>query len=263
MSIKTEISKWVNLKSFPLDSIDFVDKCRQKLSNTGVLLLPQFLLPEALKQTIKEAQARAHLAYFTKNTHNVYLSQPDTSLPDTHVFNRQVKSSKGCITTDQIQSESGLHVIYNNSMFKKFIAHVVQENAIYPYADPLSGINIHYASEREELGWHFDNSSFAITLLLQAPKEGGVFQYVSDLRNTNTEEMNFDGVEAVLNDKASVKTLYMKEGTLVLFRGLNSLHRVTPTIGNRTRILVVLAYNNKADVSLSETARMTFFGRLS
>ena len=49
----------------------------------------------------------------------------------------------------------------------------------------------------------------------------------------------------------------------VLFKGLNSLHRVTPTIGNRTRILVVLAYNNKAGVSLSETARMTFFGRLS
>ena len=261
--MKTEISQWVNLKTCPITSIDFADKCRQKLSNTGVLLLHQFLLPEALKQTIKEAQARAHLAYFTKNTHNVYLSQPDPSLPETHVFNRQVKSSKGCITTDQIQSESGLHVIYNNSIFKKFIAHVVQENVIYPYADPLSGINIHYASEGEELGWHFDNSSFAITLLLQAPKEGGVFQYASNLRNTSSNEMNFDGVEAVLNDKTPVKTLHMEEGTLVLFKGLNSLHRVKPTIGNRTRILVVLAYNNKAGVSLSETARMTFFGRLS
>ena len=101
--MKTDIGKWVNLKSYPLSSIDFTDKCRQKLSDTGVLLLPQFLLPEALNQTIKEALARAHLAYFTKNTHNVYLSEPNTSLPEDHVFNRQVKSSKGCITTDQIQ----------------------------------------------------------------------------------------------------------------------------------------------------------------
>ena len=145
--MKTDISKWANLKSCPLNSIDFADKCRQKLSDTGVLLLPQFLLPEALNQLRKEAQARAHLAYFTKKTHNIYLSEPDTSLPETHVFNRQVKSSKGCITTDQIHSESGLHVIYNSSIFKKFIANVVQENAIYPYADPLSGINIHYARE--------------------------------------------------------------------------------------------------------------------
>ena len=261
--MKTDIGKWINLKSYPLSSNDFANKCRQKLSDTGVLLIPQFILPKALNQTIKEAEAQAHLAYFTKKTHNVYLSEPDTSLPETHVFNRQVKSSKGCITTDQIQSESGLHVIYNNSIFKKFIAHVVQEKTIYPYEDSLSGINIHYASEGEELGWHFDNSSFAITLLLQAPKEGGAFQYVSDLRNANSEEMNFDGVEAVLNDKTPVKTLPIEEGTLVLFKGLNSLHRVTPTIGNRTRILVVLAYNNTAGVSLSETARMTFFGRLS
>jgi len=260
--MKNDISKWVNLKSCSLNSIDFADKCRQKLSDTGILLLPQFLLPEALNQLIKEAQARAHLAYFTKKTHNVYLSEPDASLPETHVFNRQVKSSKGCITTDQIQKESGLHIIYNNSIFKKFIAHVVRENFIYPYADSLSGINIHYASEGEELGWHFDNSSFAITLLLQAPKEGGVFQYVTDLRKNNSEEMDFEGVEAVLNNKTPVKTLNMEEGTLVLLRGLNSLHRVTPTIGNRTRILVVLAYNNKPGVSLSETARMTFFGRL-
>ena len=261
--MKTDINKWVNLKSCPLSSIDFANQCSQKLSDTGVLLIPQFLLPEALNQIRKEAKAQAHLAYFTKKTHNIYLSEPDTSLPKTHVFNRQVKSSKGCITTDQIHSESGLHVIYNSSIFKKFITRIVQENAIYPYADPLSGINIHYAREGEELGWHFDNSSFAITLLLQAPKEGGVFQYVSNLRNTNSEEMNFDGVEAVLNDKVPVKTLLMKEGTLVFFKGLNSLHRVTPTIGNRTRILVVLAYNNTAGISLSESARMTFFGRLS
>ena len=103
--MRTDISKWVNLKSYPLNSNDFADKCRQKLSETGGLLLPQFLLPEALNQTIREAQARAHLAYFTKKTHNVYLSELNTSLPETHVFNRQIKSSKGCITTDQIQSE--------------------------------------------------------------------------------------------------------------------------------------------------------------
>ena len=261
--MNSDISKWVNLKSCPLDSIDFANQCRQKLSEAGVMLIPQFLQSEALRRTIKEAEAQAHLAYFTKKTHNVYLSEPDTSLPETHIFNRQVKSSKGCITTDQIQSESGLHIIYNNSLFKKFISHVVQEEGIYPYADSLSGINIHYAREGEELGWHFDNSSFAITLLLQAPIEGGLFQYVRDLRNTNSEDMNFNGVETVLNDEVPVKTLNMEEGTLVLFRGLNSMHRVTPTIGNKTRILVVLAYNNKAGVSLSETARMTFFGRLS
>ena len=36
--MRTDISKWANLKSCPLNSIDFVDKCRQKLSDAGVSL---------------------------------------------------------------------------------------------------------------------------------------------------------------------------------------------------------------------------------
>ena len=56
--------------------------------------------------------------------------------------------------------------------------------------------------------------------------------------------------------------LNMKPGTLVLFRGRNSIHRVTPTIGNLKRILVVLAYNSEPGIALSESARQTFYGRL-
>jgi len=49
----------------------------------------------------------------------------------------------------------------------------VGEQALFEYADPLSSINVHYAGEGQELNWHFDNSEFAITLLLQAPLAGG------------------------------------------------------------------------------------------
>ncbi|MGP4128360.1 hypothetical protein OJE16_00555 [Pantoea tagorei] len=48
----------------------------------------------------------------------------------------------------------------------------------------------------------------------------------------------------------------------MLFRGRNSLHRVTPTEGDITRMLAVLAYNTQPGIALSETARMTFYGRL-
>ncbi|MCP3704490.1 MAG: 2OG-Fe(II) oxygenase, partial [Alteromonas sp.] len=45
-------------------------------------------------------------------------------------------------------------------------------------------------------------------------------------------------------------------------RGRNSIHRVTPTEGDRIRMLVVLAYNTKPGIALSDSARMTFYGRL-
>ena len=74
--------------------------------------------------------------------------------------------------------------------------------------------------------------------------------------------MNFDGVNRLLEDKVEYKSLAMDAGTLVLFRGRNSIHRVTPVGGDVTRILAVLAYNSEPNISLSETSRMTFYGRL-
>lgn len=113
------------------------------------------------------------------------------------------------------------------------------------------------------MNWHFDNSSFAITLLIQKPKGGGVFEYVRDVRDADAGDMNYELSGDVLAGKVPTKTLEMNPGTLVLFRGRNSMHRVTPVQGDVTRMLVVFAYNTEPGVSLSESARMTFFGRLS
>jgi len=126
----------------------------------------------------------------------------------------------------------------------------------------MSCINLHYASEGQELGWHFDNSSFAITLLLQSPEAGGLFQYVKDVRDADAGEMNYALSDKILNGEIEVEDLSMNPGDLVLFRGRNSMHRVTPTIGKITRMLVVLAYNSEPGIALSESARMTFYGRV-
>ncbi len=127
---------------------------------------------------------------------------------------------------------------------------------------------MHYASEGQELGWHFDNSAFAITLLLQKPDlGGGVFEYVPNIRQAdndggdNGDGMGFEKVQETVDGRIIPKTLELNPGTLVLFRGRDSLHRVTKVVGDITRILVVFAYNEKAGIELSEEARLTFFGR--
>ncbi|NDA08055.1 MAG: 2OG-Fe(II) oxygenase [Alphaproteobacteria bacterium] len=262
MSVPQDLEYWIDEERHPLSSSAFCDQCRDLLDRDGVLTLDGFIRQDRIASMIGAAEKSAHNAYFTSSTHNVYLTPRDKDLPEDHVFNRQIMSSKGCITTDQVPDETGLHVIYNDPQFQSFIAHVVGQDAVFPYADPLSSINVHYASHGQELGWHFDNSTFAITLLLQAPKAGGSFEYVKDLRDADGGEMNFDGVRAVLDGETQVRKLKIDPGTLVLFRGRNSIHRVTPTEGDRTRILVVLAYNDTPGVALSESARMTFYGRL-
>ena len=86
---------------------------------------------------------------------------------------------------------------------------------------------------------------------LQAPKAGGQFEYVPNLRDSAVGEMNFIGVTDLLEDTSPVQTLEMQPGTLVLFRGRESVHSVTSMVGDQTRLLVVLAYNDAPGVSLS------------
>ena len=98
--------------------------------------------------------------------------------------------------------------------------------------------------------------------MIQRPERGGAFEYVKDVRNADNGEMNYELTEQVLNGETPSKTLAIDAGALVLFRGRNSMHRVTPVVGGPTRILAVLAYNTQPEVSLSESVRRTFYGRL-
>jgi hypothetical protein len=252
----------VDLERYPLQCGELRAECKRTLDRDGVLVLPRFLSPSAIASVQNEGEDNRHLAHYTVDSHNIYLSPPDVDYPSDHPHNRQVSSSKGCITTDQIPAGSALRTLYDAPAFREFLCAVLDEAQLHEYADALSSINLHYASEGQELGWHFDNSSFAITLLIQSPEGGGVFEYAKDVRDADAGEMNYALAAKVLDGEVPPLTLQIDPGALVLFRGRNSMHRVTPVKGGRTRMLVVLAYNSKAGISLSESARMTFYGRL-
>lgn len=256
------INDIVNLADHPITEEQFVDQCSAILENDGVLVLSDFITSSALEEMRAESELGLDKAYFCAQSHSVYLTPPDPTVSDDHPLNRQVVSSKGCICDDVIATDSPLRILYDDPSFQGFIASVTGQSELHPYADPLSSINVHYANRGQELGWHFDNSSFAITLLIQKPDAGSDFEYVTNLRDADAGEMNFEQVEALLDGKLKPDVLRMDAGTLVLFRGRNSIHRVSPNESDKTRILAVLAYNEKAGVALSESARMTFYGRL-
>ena len=257
-----ELSQVVSLGQYPLDDDQFRASCRKALDADGLLVLPGFMMAEALNAVRAEGNEKQHLAYYCLQNHNVYLTPPQPEFAADHPRNREVVSSKGCITDDQVARDSKLRVLYDSPAFREFLCAVLDEAALYEYADPLSSINLHYAAEGQELGWHFDNSSLAITLMIQEPERGGEFEFIRALRDAERGEMNFAGVRDVLEGNCRPDKLRMEAGTLVLFRGRDAIHRVTPVQGNTTRMLAVLAYNSEPGIALSESARMTFFGRL-
>ena len=255
------LSEVINLERYALGHDSFRSECKNTLDTQGVLVLPDFLTRSAIASIKREGEENQHLAYYTANNHNIYLKPVNREYPPHHTRNREVVSSKGCITTDQIPANSALHRLYNALDFLQFLCAVLDEPELHEYADTMSSINLHYAGEGQELGWHFDNSSFAITLLIQSPEGGGEFEYVKDVRDANNGEMNYELSRKILDDEVPIEILAMDPGALVLFRGRNSMHRVTPARGEHPRMLAVLAYNSEPGISLSKSARMTFYGR--
>ena len=245
----------------PLDDTAYVADCRDQLDAVGALVLGGFFTDQAIAQVVAESAPGEQGAFYVNSTHNVYLTPNNPDLASGHSYNRQVASSKGLIADDQIAADSPLREVYQDPAFRSFLCGVLGINDIYPYADNLSSINVHYASAGQELGWHFDNSSFAVTMLLQAPQSGGHFEYVPAVRDAEANELGEKRVGHVLDGKEPVRVLAFEPGDLVLFRGRNAMHRVTPTVGNITRMLVVFAFNDQANVALSESALHTFYGR--
>jgi hypothetical protein len=260
--MKSLLENIIDLEQYPVKDEGFRAACKRTLDETGALVMCNFLKPAAVSSIQQEGEKNKHLAYYTNSRHNIYLKPSDGQYSDDHPRNQSISSSKGCITTDQISEDSVLHRLYGATDFRQFLCAVLNESELHEYADAMSSVNLHYADEGQELGWHFDNSSFAITLMIQKPEDGGVFEYVKDVRDADKGDMNYSRSKDVLDDKVPIKTLAMDAGALVLFRGRNSMHRVTPVKGSCTRMLVVLAYNTEPGISLSESARMTFYGRL-
>ena len=258
--IPMHLTDVVELNNYPITDPAYIKTCKERFDEGGVLVLDQFISPQALSRIVEEGVRKKDKAYFAQGTHTVYQLPVDPELPLDHARNRQVVSSKGLIADNVIDADSPLRTLYDAPEFREFLAQILGEEKLYNYADDVGSINLHYAGEGQELGWHFDESSFSITLMIQRPEEGGEFEYVTRLRNSETGDMNYAGVDDVLDGKTAVKNLKADAGTLAMFRGRNAIHRVTPTEGTRDRMLVVFAYNNQPGIALSEASRKTFYG---
>ena len=108
--------------------------------------------------------------------------------------------------------------------------------------------------------WHFDESAFSVTLMLQAPEEGGDFEYIRDLRDA--DDPGYGAVAAALDGHADgIEPLALLPGTLAVFAGRRTLHRVRTVRGARERLVAVLCYASRPGVVNSPAVRRLFWGR--
>ena len=254
----------VDLDRYPIHDLAspegraLVAACRSTFEETGVLALQGFLKPEATALLAAEARGLEGAAYHYATDHTVYFSPPDPDLPADHPRRTTVRTDKGNVPYDLIPRSAHLRAFYEWDATLAFVAAVLCQPELTRHPDPMAALNINVHDEGQELGWHFDRAQFAVTLALQQSEEGGVFQYAPGLRNDADE--NYPGVARVIAGDAEVRELTAPPGTLSLFRGHHSLHRVTPGSGPSKRLLAALSYVTEP-TTFSAYARNLFYGR--
>ena len=261
-----DLYKIVNLQDHPLQDLDsYANDCNLQLTKNSILQLDNFLNKNALSLLQEEAESLHSKAFYCQQNHTIFLNKIDTS-KHSKVYdpcNIEVKSDKGCVPHDLIPSTSLLNFLYQSIDFINFIKKVLGVNKIFPYKDKLSSINYNFYEKNQQLGWHFDNASFAITLMIKSPDKGGNFEYINEGRNFEKKTINNELIGNVLKGKIKGHKLNVLPGTLILFYGRNYLHRVTPVESIKERVLVTLNYNTERNIELSKNARKTFFGRIN
>ena len=255
----------VDLARYPIDrpedsdGVRLVAESRQHFVDTGLCMLPGFIRPEALSAMIAETAPITDRAYFCRNTHNAYLEPDDDAFPPNHPRRQRDETFVGSIAYDLFPADSALGRLYDWDPLKDFIGAVLGKPMLYRFADPLGACSINVFCDGGRHAWHFDESEFTVTIMLQPPEEGGAFEYLPQIRGRDDE---YDIVNRILKGgREDVVTLPFTPGTLLIFGGRNTLHRVTEVSGDRLRLVPVLCYSAVPDLQNSDEVRRLFWGR--
>ncbi len=255
----------LDLTRFPIDrpgSADYaalIARCREDLVATGMFNLDGFVRPDAAQAMADAALRDLQHAFRHVRDHNIYFQDDIADLPSDHPALRRFETSNFTLCADQLAANP-ITAVYEFAPLRRFLADVMNVPALHLMDDPLARLNVMTYGAGDALNWHFDRSEFTTTLLLQQPEAGGDFQYRTALRRA--EDPNYDGVARMLDGgDSAVQTLKAQPGTLNVFKGINTAHRVTPVEGPRPRVIAVFSYYERPGVQFSDAERRGFYGR--
>jgi len=264
-----EAQQALDLDIYPMHCLDSAQgvalllSARAQFAQTGLCSLPGFVRPPAAAGIVHDLQAQMVNAFYNRQQHNVYFQQDDPNWAVDHPARVMQRTAQKALAGDQIPAGNLLSRIYRWQPLQEFLAQVLNEtelNRLHPHTDPLACLNVMRMDNEDELGWHYDRSDFATTLLLQAPEAGGEYWFVPFLREAGQERLDELG-QVLDGSHPRLRQAPLANGTLSFFAGRHSPHRVTKVQGHAARIMAVLGYVRQPGALFNAAERQRFYGR--
>ncbi len=239
-----------------------VSAARADLARRGMAVLPGFLRGDALAGLTRECDALASSGHFSEVQGTPYIDVPDLSLPEGHPRRTLGRTALTAVAYDRFPAGSGLRALYEWDPLLEFVRVLLGREQLFRYADPLGALNLAVMREGDELAWHFDQTDFVVSIAIQSSEAGGEFEVAPWIRTASDER--YDAVRKVQAGApdAGVSVVPMTPGTLMLFEGRRSIHRVSPIRGARPRHVALLAYDTRPGTDSSPLLKRVRYGRL-
>jgi hypothetical protein len=261
----------IDLETYPIEDPDadsyraLVRRCRDQFDDAVSCHLPGFLISSAVEPILGEIDTRQGSANLYSVHRGAYNREDPrsaahlVSLSEDDPRGRPQRRHQLWLGTDDLSSENSLCTMYDWPALTRFVRDVLGVAELYTLDDPLMRILINIHRDGDELGWHVDSHDYAVTLLLRPALEGGLYQYVP---MSGPGDDNFAYCAKLFDgDVSRVRTVPMEVGSMVIFRGRNTLHRVTPVRGTQHRALALFSYDVVPGRIYGSSFRMNLLGR--
>jgi len=256
----------VDLERYPITDLSsgqlasVVAGAHAGLEGLGAAELGGFIRGEAMVWLLRDSESLAPLAWKSGGVGTAYLAPPPEDATEGDPRRWAGPYSTGAVAYDLFPPTSPLRALYEWEPLKDFVGAILQAGPLHRYADPCGALNLAVMSEGDELQWHYDMTDFVVSLAIRDAESGGDFEVAPRIRSADDE--HFADVATVLaGDRSQVVVLEMTPGTLLVFAGRYSLHRVSPVVGPVDRYVGLLAYDTKPGTVSSDALRKVRYGR--
>ena len=240
-----------------------VESARTGLRAVGCAVIKDLVRPEALQRLGREIWERKDTTHFSTQVINPYFHfHHNDDYPERHPMNTFLERSSGFIPGDSWEDTTAMRVMFENPQLARFLADCLEIPELHPYADPLAGLTANILDPGQQFTWHFDTNEFAVTVLVEEADEGGLFEYVPNIRSDGDE--GFDAIQNVLEGgRDGVTTLDLRPGDMQIFRGRYSRHAVSRVAADsKPRHAAIFAYTEKPGVIGRVERTQQLFGRV-
>jgi len=240
---------WIDRARHPLDDLEsphgaaYLAACQAAIRERGACALPDFVAPEVCARFAAEIEPNLGLTKPTRNRRTIYLTHgEDPRFPATHPRNVLFDMQLDVLPYDDIPEDAGVKAFYEWDPFAAFVARIFDLPTVHRFrGGQYKGLVINIMKEGDEQPWHYDNSDFVVTLLLQNCERGGEFEYAPFVRDA-TDEHYGTVADIIAGRFEGLHSIPRTPGTLLCFKGSDSLHRVTRVEGPTPRMMAIFSF---------------------